>query len=179
MVILFFFFAFCRVRNAVPNEAHYVLARLAIPSLRKKLAPNSQFAHITQNVDGLCGKAIAQIESQLGESSDSELIEMHGRLFDVVCTAHDCDYLEYKPDSPICSALAGTEFTVAEGDLEPVVRRAHLPHCPKCDQLLRPDVVWFGERPKRIHEILDMADHADLCLVIGTSALVFILQYIS
>jgi len=61
---------------------------------------------------------------------------------------------------------------VAEGDLEPVVRRADLPHCPNCGQLLRPDVVWFGERPKRIHEILDIADQADLCLVVGTSALV-------
>jgi NAD-dependent deacetylase sirtuin 5 len=134
--------------------------------------------HITQNVDGLCGKAIAEVESRLGESSDSELIEMHGRLFDVACTAHDCDYQEYKPESPICPALGGTELTVAEGDLEPVVRRAELPHCPKCGQLLRPDVVWFGERPKRIHEILDIADQVDLCLVVGTSALVlFALQY--
>lgn len=134
--------------------------------------------HITQNVDGLCSKAIAEVESQIGESSsDSELIEMHGRLFDVVCTAHDCDYHEYKPESPICPALAGTELTVAEGDLEPVVRRADLPHCPKCGQLLRPDVVWFGERPKRIHKIFDIADQADLCLIIGTSALVFTLFF--
>ncbi|SJL06965.1 uncharacterized protein ARMOST_10307 [Armillaria ostoyae] len=98
-------------------------------------------------------------------------IEMHGRLFDVVCTAHDCDFRETNYDSPICPALKGTELIEAGGP-EPVVRRSDLPRCPKCSQLCRPGVVWFGERPHRIHEIMQLADEADLCIIVGTSAVV-------
>ena len=56
-----------------------------------------------------------------------------------------------------------------------------LPHCPKCkSQLLRPDVVWFGEAlPVDVVEEVDamFEDESkppiDLCLVIGTSGLVW------
>lgn len=99
-------------------------------------------------------------------------IEMHGRLFDVVCTAHDCDFRETNYNSPICAALKGTELVIEARGPEPVVRRKDLPHCPKCGQLCRPGVVWFGERPHRIDEILELADEADLCIIVGTSAVV-------
>lgn len=144
-----------------------------MPTLRATVAaPDSAFVHITQNIDGLSSTAVIETASRLGETADARVIEMHGNLFDVICTAHDCDYHSKNTDSPICAALGGTEMRVAEGDIEPVVRRADLPRCPKCEQLLRPDVVWFGERPKRILEILELADRADLCLVVGTSAVV-------
>ncbi|KAL0064672.1 hypothetical protein AAF712_008370 [Marasmius tenuissimus] len=127
--------------------------------------------HVTQNIDGLCLRALDDLASK-HETPDGKIIEMHGNLFDVVCTAHDCDYRARNMDEPICPALGGTEKIVAEGNVEPIVKRADLPHCPKCQQLLRPDVAWFGERPKQIHEILKVADEADLCLVVGTSAVV-------
>jgi len=48
------------------------------------------------------------------------------------------------------------------------------PHCPACDEVLRPDVVWFGESLPR--EVLDAAwtaaAHCRTMLVIGTSAVV-------
>lgn len=99
-------------------------------------------------------------------------IEMHGRLFDVVCTAHDCDFRETNYNSPICPALKGTELVFGAGGPEPMVRRSDLPRCPKCGQLCRPGVVWFGERPHRIYEIMRLADEADLCIIVGTSAVV-------
>lgn len=142
---------------------------MAIPSIRKTVAPESNFVHVTQNSDGLCGIALSELS---GESPDGSVIEMHGNIFDVTCSAHDCEYRARVFDSPICPALGGTELLVDAGKLEPVVRRADLPHCPKCNQLLRPDVTLFGERPKRIHDILEIADNADLCLVVGTSAVV-------
>ncbi|KAJ4480175.1 hypothetical protein J3R30DRAFT_3701533 [Lentinula aciculospora] len=98
-----------------------------------------------------------------GEEPDGQIIEMHGNLFDVVCTAHDYDYRENNKDNPISPALGGTEAIVAEGNVQPVLKRMDLPHCPKRQQLLRLDVVWFGERPERMHEILQLADAADLC----------------
>ncbi|KAF9527939.1 DHS-like NAD/FAD-binding domain-containing protein [Crepidotus variabilis] len=161
------------VLKASPNPAHYVLAKLAIPDFRYKIAPHSKLTHVTQNIDGLLRKAVDETKVSSGVSEESsEIVEMHGRLFDIVCTAHDCEYHEAKFDSPICPALGGTEKILADGITEPLVRRADLPHCPLCGQLCRPGVVWFGERPYRIKEILDLADEADLCIVVGTSALV-------
>ncbi|KAF4573502.1 hypothetical protein EYR40_003411 [Pleurotus pulmonarius] len=161
------------VLKATPNPGHYVLTRLAIPSIRQKIAPHSELTHVTQNIDGLLTKALAEVQASLSaRETPAELIEMHGRLFDVKCTAHDCSYLETSYQSPICPALANTETFVDDGSSEPVVRRADLPHCPLCGQMCRPGVVWFGERPHRILDILALADEADLCIIVGSSAVV-------
>jgi NAD-dependent deacetylase len=49
-----------------------------------------------------------------------------------------------------------------------------VPECPKCNSLLRPDVVWFGEQlnPAIMSEVYVELEKADVCIVIGTSALV-------
>jgi len=162
-----------RVLKTVPNPAHYALSRLSIPSIRQKIAPNSELTHVTQNIDGLLTRALNETAAACGlHSPPVEIIEMHGRLFDVVCTAHDCDFHETNYDSPICPALGGTETVMQSEVPEPIVRRADLPHCPACGQLCRPGVVWFGERPNRIEDVLALADDADLCVIVGTSALV-------
>lgn len=49
------------------------------------------------------------------------------------------------------------------------------PHCALCGAMMRPGVVWFGEDLPRVARY--RADHAaessDLCLVVGTSGLVY------
>ncbi|OYT37224.1 MAG: NAD-dependent protein deacylase [Desulfurococcales archaeon ex4484_58] len=49
------------------------------------------------------------------------------------------------------------------------------PHCPRCNSLLRPDVVWFGEELPRDQwmKALEHTNKADLVLVIGTSGVVY------
>jgi NAD-dependent deacetylase len=48
------------------------------------------------------------------------------------------------------------------------------PHCPGCGDLLRPDVVWFGELlpGEAINRAYDLADACDAMLVVGTSGVV-------
>ncbi len=48
------------------------------------------------------------------------------------------------------------------------------PHCPICDSLLRPNVVWFGENlpADALQTAVHAAESCDLFLSIGTSALV-------
>jgi len=48
------------------------------------------------------------------------------------------------------------------------------PHCP-CDGLLRPDVIWFGEALSALEweGAVEAARHADLFMLIGTSAMVY------
>jgi NAD-dependent deacetylase len=48
------------------------------------------------------------------------------------------------------------------------------PRCPGCGDLLRPDVVWFGELlpGEAINRAYDLADACDAMLVVGTSGVV-------
>jgi len=44
------------------------------------------------------------------------------------------------------------------------------PHCQKCDGLVKPAIVFFGEAlPAAFHANRDLPRQADLCIVIGTS----------
>lgn len=75
--------------------------------------------------------------------------EVHGDLWVVKCIS--CDY---------------------RGRLErPAVG---IPSCPQCSNHLRPDVVWFGESLDRaiLSHVYAELEIADVCIVIGTSALV-------
>jgi len=49
-----------------------------------------------------------------------------------------------------------------------------IPSCPQCESHLRPDVVWFGESLDSgiIDQVHVELNKADVCLVVGTSALV-------
>jgi len=48
------------------------------------------------------------------------------------------------------------------------------PRCPRCGDMLRPDVVWFGELlpGEVINRAYDLADACDAMLVVGTSGVV-------
>ena len=61
------------------------------------------------------------------------------------------------------------------GTPEEVIPTAELPTCQSCGGLLRPHIVWFGESLE--DKVLDAAfkelDNCDLCLVVGTSSIVY------
>ena len=77
------------------------------------------------------------------------VLEVHGDLWALKCIS--CDY-HGRLDKP------------ASG----------IPPCPKCSDHLRPDVVWFGESLDRevMGQVYTELEKADVCIVIGTSALV-------
>jgi NAD-dependent deacetylase len=92
----------------------------------------------TQNVDGLHRAA-----------GSRRLIEVHGNLHELVCTA--CDFGETVAD------LAGRRLP---------------PECPACGALLRPNVVLFGEAlpAAAIDDLLEELDAGmDMVFTIGTS----------
>jgi NAD-dependent deacetylase len=84
-------------------------------------------------------------------AGSGQVLELHGRLSRVRCTV--CTYLADRP---------GEELP-------------HLPRCPKCAELLRPDVVWFNEMlPHRVwRQACERAEGCDCFLVVGTSAIVY------
>lgn len=75
--------------------------------------------------------------------------EVHGDIWAVKCTS--CDY-HGRLDKPTTD----------------------IPVCPSCGNYLRPDVIWFGESLDSIimREVYQDLQLADVCIVIGTSALV-------
>lgn len=175
-----------KVLSCKPNNAHHVLARLLHPAYRSKIAPlATECTLITQNVDGLSLRAQEQFESTNPPASNSALkqgkiIEMHGRLMETLCSK--CKNRNPDTRSPICPALAGTEVRteaikddqgrrVPEADIPPEV----LPRCEKdgCGGLLRPGVVWFGESIPGLNAIDSVVEEADMCLVVGTSSVVY------
>ena len=82
-------------------------------------------------------------------AGSSNVLELHGNIIKIKCTA--CDFkdrvlTEYSDTLPLC----------------------------KCGNVLRPDVVWFGESlPQDVwKEAVDFANQCDLMVVVGTSLVV-------
>ncbi len=104
---------------------------------------------VTQNVDGLHTRA-AREEAGEGSPDAALPVEIHGAI------ARDR-----------CNDCGGRAEAEPLGD--------SLPRCDRCGGLRRPDVVLFGEMldPAVLERAQSMAERADLCLVVGTSAVVY------
>lgn len=96
---------------------------------------------ITQNIDTLHQKA-----------GSKTVIEMHGTMQTLTCTQ--------------CYHQVN-----AEPYLAPFVETGEIPHCPKCNQILKPDVILFGEQLPQAawHKAQTAARQSDLMLVAGSS----------
>lgn len=125
-------------------------------------------------MDNLSPRANEEVAALHLAKDDDEphLIEMHGRLFDLLCPYYKCRHVEFNTTSPICPALSGTESLIEKGVTDPEIDVKLLPRCSECGRLARPGVVWFGEMPHHMDVIDELVDKADLCLVIGTSSTV-------
>lgn len=100
---------------------------------------------VTQNVDDLHERA-----------GSERPIHLHGSLF-----------------APRCAAC-GHPADVTESDEPEDGRRLAPPRCEKCQNAVRPGVVWFGETlPERAFEAaVEAAANCDLLITVGTSGLV-------
>ena len=114
---------------------------------------------VTQNVDGLHELALEEAMSERSASAPDVRrpkapVRLHGSLFRSRCTA--CG--DRTSDRHPIDASSG----------------ASLPSCGMCGELLRPDVVWFGETldPEVLTDAIELAEVSEVCLVVGTSGLV-------
>ncbi|KAK2148330.1 hypothetical protein LSH36_502g02041 [Paralvinella palmiformis] len=142
-----------------PNQAH-----IAIAECEKRLAQqNRRLVVITQNIDELHHRA-----------GSKNVLELHGSLFKVRCMS--CGTVENNRDSPICPALAGKGAPDKEAT-DARIPEKDLPRCKKsgCGGMLRPHVVWFGESldSEVLYQTEQELSKCDLCLVVGTSSVVY------
>lgn len=148
---------------AAPNPVHHWLVELERAGQLTLLA--------TQNVDGLHGQA-----------GHRDLVELHGRIADVVCL--DCGArlaraaLQRRLESLNPDFLVKPDRIRPDGDADVDLSQLEafrLPLCDSCAGTLKPGVVMFGENvPKvRVQQTFAALEAADAVLVLGSSLTVF------
>jgi len=150
-------------RRARPNGAHEALARLEREGRVEKL--------VTQNVDRLHQTAGSQ-----------DVIDLHGRMDRMVCmTCGECVarqpfQLQLLERNPSWAHLDADAAPDGDADLEGHDFSAFdVPGCERCGGLLKPDVVFFGEKvpADRVTESMAALERADAMLVVGSSLMVY------
>ena len=58
-------------------------------------------------------------------------------------------------------------------ELKSKILAEEIPHCDRCDGVVKPDIVFYGEAVRGMDEAESEARHADLFLAIGTSLTVY------
>ncbi|MGC4790293.1 NAD-dependent protein deacetylase [Micromonospora sp. DT178] len=148
------------IARAAPNEGHRAVARLQRGGLIEGI--------ITQNVDGLHTAA-----------GSSQVVELHGRLDEVVCLGCgnqtsreelDRRLREANPDFDARVAAVNPDGDVDLADDE--VAGFRTVDCTFCrGGMLKPDVVFFGETvpAARVARCFALVARARLLLVLGSS----------
>ena len=77
---------------------------------------------------------------------ETNLVAMHGDLWSLKCEKYNCDFVEKNLKDPIVPALAVSDKEFPDDEAVPTIPNGELPHCPKCNGLLRPAVVFFNEQ---------------------------------
>jgi len=122
---------------------------------------------------------VAEVEPNPGHYA---LAELERLLEDFTVVTQNVDGLHQQAGSDNVAELHGNirraycidcEAPAPEGALTP--DGDDIARCPTCGGLLRPDVVWFGEMlpRKEVQRAEQATQRADVCLSVGTSALVY------
>lgn len=153
-----------RIHRAEPSPAHRALARLERAGRIRCL--------VTQNVDSLHRKA-----------GSRRLIDLHGRLDRVDCLECQTSFFreafqrELERLNPGWGDGATATITPdGDADLGDVdLDSFRVPKCIRCGGVLKPGVVFFGERvpPRRVERALDALTQSEAVLVAGSSLMVF------
>jgi len=134
------------IARCEPNPAHTALARY--------LADHPTATLVTQNVDGLHQRAARAVRG--ADTGDADrVLEVHGAIHRDRCSS--------------CGLRAVGAEAIDTSTPQT------LPRCASCGGALRPDVVWFGEALDEavIGAAFRAAREAEVCLVVGTSGVVY------
>ena len=110
-----------------------------------------EFLLVTQNVDDLHART---------ELPNEKMVQIHGDIFVTRCSRCGFSRREHEYEQ--------------EQEQEKEAGGVDLPRCPRCEGLMRPGVVWFGEHLpwqelRRVEDYLE-AGPCDFVIVAGTTA---------
>ena len=131
--------------QAQPNAGHLAIPQLA-GALKAASGQTVTIDIVTQNVDDLHERAGCR-----------HVLHLHGSLFAPFC----------------CLCGHPGKFPLPPPDTQ--IERLEPPSCKRCEGVLRPGVVWFGEGlPKHVWRHAEqLLIDCDVLLVVGTSGVVF------
>jgi len=140
---------FEQLKEVSPNPGHTALAEL-----ERHLGDN--FLLVTQNIDGLHLQA-----------GSKRVLEMHGSVRNSFCnkcghTISTSEVLEKR-----------TEYKDFNKSERITKKDRFWFKCTECSGFFRPDIVWFGEMPYHLDEIMEKLQQCTFFLVIGTSGVVY------
>ncbi len=136
--------------QAEPNPGHTALFDLEKMGILKTV--------ITQNVDNLHK-----------EAGTSDLIEVHGNLFRMVCLR--CGWQKMVDRKSFVRSVRDKLKSFTAYDFNSLISLADV--CDQCDSIMRPDVVMFGEAVKGLRRAFNASLNSDVMLVLGTSGVVY------
>jgi NAD-dependent SIR2 family protein deacetylase len=154
------YLGWARIARALPNAGHRAVARLEQLGLLSGV--------VTQNVDGL---------HQLAGAAD--VIDLHGNLDRVICLT--CRDVTSRRELDVRLRAANPSLQVADFETNPdgdaevgdgALLGFQLVGCLGCgSELLKPDVVFFGENVprQRVDAAFAVLERARLLLVLGSS----------
>jgi NAD+-dependent protein deacetylase sirtuin 4 len=154
-----------RFSRAGPNAAHHALARMEAAGTIRGV--------ITQNVDGLHQAA-----------GSRRVLDLHGSLARVRCMgcgsteARSVVQERLRALNPGLGSFQGSAQSAPDGDAQLPVgawEAFRVPSCRRCQGVLKPDVVFFGENvPRdRLERAWALYEEGDRLLVVGSSLAVF------
>lgn len=150
-----------RLRDTCPNRAHHSLVELERRGQIGML--------VTQNVDRLHQRA-----------GSGQVMDLHGRADQVICMdcGHRIDqdevHARHQALNPDFQMRAARIAPDGDADLEADFSHFRVFACPRCNGILKPDVVFFGDCvPRdRVESARDALQSCDGVLVIGSSLMV-------
>ena len=151
-----------RFGSAQPNGAHHALAQLERRGQVELL--------VTQNVDRLHQRA-----------GSEQVIDLHGRLDEVRCMSCGWRLSRHAfqqtlvERNPAWVSLDAADAPDGDADLDGQdFASFDVPHCLRCEGIVKPDVVFFGEHVPATCGSAGLAWRAaDAVLVVGSSLMVY------
>lgn len=129
------------------NEFMYQLERSTPSIIHTVLALLEEKGYL----DGLFTQNIDMLHKKAGSK---KYWEIHGSAEHHSCTG--------------CNAHYSYEV------IAPIVRKGEVPHCTRCQSVIRPDIVFYGENLNSavLNRAVEMFKQAKLCIVLGSSLVV-------
>lgn len=141
--------------SAEPNPAHFALRELEQMEILK--------AVVTQNIDNL-----------QQEAGSTDVIEVHGNGFRMRCLS--CGWNKENPRREMIRSIRDSLDSAESVTFSDFVEL--MPRCEECGNVMRPDVVMFGEAVKDIPISFEAAKKCDVMLAVGTSGVVYPAAYL-
>lgn len=152
------------------SEQILILLREIISSFEKAESNAGHKALVVLERRGILNSIITQnVDNLQTESGSTNVIEVHGNLFRMKCTC--CQWTKKVDRKIFCGSIQQKLSSMDCLDLKNIMSLAL--KCEKCNQVMRPDVVMFGESVQHLSQSFQIAYDTELLLVLGTSGVVY------